>query len=130
MEVGADDDVHGRGLSNLVLVKAAVLVRLENQWAHGSQDSLLLVSNRDEVDSFSGEGVHSTLVDTSDALKNEVAKLLGVVQISIVNQLHEEKHIHEDLTLGNLSDLGGSLVSGVQLLFGGLTCFEFSGLAR
>ena len=102
MQVGANDDVHGRGLSNLVLMQTAVLVRFENQRADLSQDAQLFVSNRDKVNSFGSESVDSTQGYATDTHKDEVSKLLGVAQVTIVNQLHDEQHVEEHLAFGNL----------------------------
>ena len=52
LQVGANDDVHGRGLADLVLVQAAVLVGLEHEWTNRTQNSKLLIRDRDKVDGF------------------------------------------------------------------------------
>ena len=45
LQVGANDDVHGRGLSDLVLVQTAVLVRFKDKRTDLSQDTKLFVGN-------------------------------------------------------------------------------------
>ena len=45
LQVCADDDIHGRGLPDLVLVQTAVLVRFEDKWSDLSQDTKLFVGN-------------------------------------------------------------------------------------
>ena len=90
-------------------MKTAVLVSLENERADLRQDSKLLISDSDEVDSFCTEGVHGALVDSTDSHEDKVAKLFCVLEISIIDKLHQEQHVEEDLALGNLRDFGSSL---------------------
>jgi len=78
LEVDANDDVHGGCLADSVLVQAAVLVSLENQWADLGQEAELLIRNGDEIDCLGGEAVHRALVDSTDALKYEVTEFLGL----------------------------------------------------
>ena len=66
MQIGANNDVHGRGLSDLVLMQTAVLVGFEDKWADLSQDAKFFVCNRDEVNSFGSESIDSTQGHTTD----------------------------------------------------------------
>ena len=102
LQVGANDDVHGCGLSDLILMQTAVLVRFKDQWADLSQDAKFLVGNRDEVNSFGSESVESTQGYTTDTNKDEVSEFLSVLQVTIIDQLHDEKHVEEHLALSNL----------------------------
>ena len=43
LQVGPNDDVHGRRLADLVLVQAAILVRLEDQGPDRAQNAKFLV---------------------------------------------------------------------------------------
>ena len=78
LKVGANDDVHGRRLADLVLVQAAILVRLEDEGPDRAQNAQFLVRHRDEVDGFGGKGVDGAQVDASAPLKHEVAELFGL----------------------------------------------------
>ena len=54
LQIAPDNDVHCGRLTNLVLVQAAVLVRLEHCWSDLDEHLLLLVCDSDEVDCLCG----------------------------------------------------------------------------
>ena len=54
LQIAPDNDVHCGCLANLILVQAAVFVRLEHGWSDLDQHLLLLVSDSDEVDGLGG----------------------------------------------------------------------------
>ena len=53
-----------------------------------------------------------------------------VSEVTIVDQLHLEKDVEEDLALGNLGDLSGAFLRAVKLLLIGLASLEPCRLAR
>ena len=53
-----------------------------------------------------------------------------VVQIAIIDQLHDEKHIKEHLAFSDLRNLGGTHTCAMQLILNVLTGLEGSWLAR
>ena len=130
MQVGANDDVHGCGLSDLVLMETAVLVRFEDQRADLGQDAKFFVGNRDEVNSFGSESIKSTQGDTTDTNEDEVSEFLSVLQVTIIDQLHDEKHIKEHLAFSDLRNLGGTHTCAMQLILNVLIGLEGSWLAR
>jgi len=56
--------------------------------------------------------------------------LTYVSEVTIVNQLHQEKHVEEDLALSDKSDFGCTHISAVKLFFDVLASLKGSGLAR
>ena len=53
-----------------------------------------------------------------------------VSEVTIVNQLHQEKHVEEDLALGNKRDFCSTHICAVKLFLDVLTSLKGSGLAR
>ena len=111
-------------------MQTAVLVRFEDQWADLSQYAKFLVGNWDEVNSFGSESVESTQGDTTDTNEDEVSEFLSVLQVTIINQLHNEKHVEEHLAFSNLRNLGGAHTCAMQLILNVLTGLECSWLTR
>jgi len=54
--------------------------------------------------------------DTPDPHQNEVAELLRVAQVAVVDQLHQQKHVKEDLALGHLGDFTRTLCRAVEFV--------------
>ena len=129
-EVSADNNVHGCGLTNRILVKTAILVSLKDGRSELGEETLLLVSDRDEVDGLGGERIHGTLVDTSNPHKDEISEFLGVAEVSIINELHQQENVEEDLALSDLRNLSSSVSCTVELVLNVLTSTKGRGLAR
>ena len=83
-------------------MQAAVLVSLEDQGTDLSQQAELLVGKSNEVDGFGGKAVNSAKSDTTEALEHEVSKFFRIAKIAIIDQLHQEEHVEEDLALGHV----------------------------
>ena len=53
-----------------------------------------------------------------------------VSQVAIVDKLHDQEHIEENLALRVPGNLSGSLSCAVKFVLDSLTSFQFGGLAR
>ena len=53
-----------------------------------------------------------------------------VSQVAVVDKLHDEEHVEENLALSIPSNLRGSLCCAVKFILDRLTSFQFGGLAR
>ena len=53
-----------------------------------------------------------------------------VSEVTVVDKLHEQEHVEEDLALGVLSNLSGSLLRAVQFILDSLASYQLSWLAR
>ena len=53
-----------------------------------------------------------------------------VSQVAIVDKLHDQEHVEENLALRVPGNFSGSLSRAVKFIFDRLTSFQFGGLAR
>ena len=53
-----------------------------------------------------------------------------ISEVAIVDQLHQQKHVNEDLAFGNKCDFGGTHNRTMKFLFNILSCLQGSGLTR
>jgi len=68
LKVTADDDVHGRGLTDLVLVQAAILVCFKDERANLSHQAKLFICESDEIDGLCREAIDGTKSYAANAL--------------------------------------------------------------
>ena len=109
-------------------MQAAVLVGLEDQRADLSEQAELLVGERDEVDGLGSKAVDGAKSDTTEALEDEVSELFSIAKVAIVDKLHQEKYVEEDLALGYVRDLGSALLRAVKLIGDGCAGLDLGSL--
>ena len=115
MKVRANDNVHYGGLADLVMLETARLVYLKHEWSYLVKFALFFVNDRNHVHGFCGHVIKCAQVDILESHVDEVAELFGILKIAIVNQLHEQQVVEEELGLGEDHDLACSLSGAVQL---------------
>ena len=63
-------------------MQAAVFIGLEDERAQLGELALLLVSNGNEVDGFSGESIHRAHCHSPDPCEDKVTELFGLLEMS------------------------------------------------
>jgi hypothetical protein len=107
-QVRSQNDVGDGGLANEVLSETSSLVGVEHEGSHLRQLTHLLVGHGDEVHGLGTEMVESSQVDVFEPGKDEVSELLRVLVVAIIDQLHQQKIVHEQLRLSMGHDLFSS----------------------
>jgi hypothetical protein len=97
------------------VLEAAVLVDLEHKGPDLNKLALLLVDYCNHVVSFSGQVVKCAKVHVLQPHVNEITELLGILEISVIDELHKDQIIEEKLALWVLHDLICSHLAALKL---------------
>ena len=65
-----------------------------------------------------------------EQLINWVLELTYILEVSVIDEFHEENHVDEKLDFGQLRHFFGSDVRAVQHIFNIDVIFDWSGLSR
>ena len=105
------------------MLKAAVFVHFEHKRSNFVKFALLLIHNGNHVHSLSGHVVKSAQVNVLKSHVYEITELFRVLEVTIVNQLHQEQVVEEKLSLRVEHDLArtlrGAMQLGIYLFFDG-----------
>lgn len=97
------------------MLEAAGLVYLEHEGADLVKLALLLINHSNHVHSLCGHVVKSAQVNVLKSHVYEISELFRVLEVTVVNQLHQEQVVEEKLSLGVEHDLAGTLRGAMQL---------------
>ena len=101
-------------LTYQVFSEACGFVWIKHQWSNCSKEAHLFVGQGNEVHGFGTKMIQSPEVDILQSGVHKVTELLGILVVSIVNELHQEEVVQEQLDLRWPSQLLLSLSGTVQ----------------
>ncbi len=87
------------------MLETAVFIHLKHEGSHLGKLLLLLIDYSNHVHGFGGHVIESAEVNILEPHVDEVSKFLGVLEVAVVNQLHEEKVVEVQLGLWELHNL-------------------------
>ena len=98
-------------------MEASGLVRFKHQLSHLRQESKLLIGNSNEIHGLGSKMIKSSQVDVSESSEHKVAEFFSILVVTIIDELHQEQIVKEELRLSMNHDILLSAASAVQVIF-------------
>ena len=117
VNVRPQNDVHDSCLPDLIMLQAACFVDLEHKGSYLREFALLFINNCNHIHGLGCQVIKSAQVNVLQSEVDEVTELLCILEIAIVDELHEKKIIEKELSFRELHNFVGTGTCGMQLSF-------------
>lgn len=130
VQVRSNDNINKSSLTDEIMVQTAELVSIKHKRSELGKNTSLFVCYWNKVHCFGTQVIKSSHVDILESKNDKITKLLGILQISIINEFHDQHVVQEELAFRLAHNLSCSNFSAVKhFLFSG-TLLDFSWVSR